>query len=393
MVPTKNVSPTGGTEEPQDTKKTDDLGRPVAETSRDDSKGQKFKEVLSTLDEKAKSNKVVVQTETTDAPVSPMSLIVDTVSKKPKATTEEPVVAVAETTDENVEVVAETPQIPRQARPNVKTDVPVATTVAVNVASEDTPEVTPTVTPTITPTILPEKTDTVTPVVVLSTTPTTTPTVTAPVPTVVPQEMPKTVVVKAPDEKAKVTAIAPDAKMKKAVDTDSRVSEKPEEDTDTVQVNLAVQPTPLTNAPVATALNHVPEQAAKAREVLIKLAQEMIAKLDVITTPDKTDTSIKLQYPPLFAGAELVITEHKTAQHQFNVTFTGLSPEAHNLIAMKANQEDLRTALLEKGYTLQMITIEQKIPGLESTKTESAFAQLGKDEDTAAQGDATEEEK
>lgn len=158
-----------------------------------------------------------------------------------------------------------------------------------------------------------------------------------------------------PKEKVKEKAVLP-ADIEQAI--------KPE--TIVPQVTLAPVTAPPLEAPLAKAISNVPEQAAKAREVLIKLASEMIDRLQTITTPDKVDTTFTLQ-TPLFKGVEVTVTEYTNAQKQFNITFGGeLTVDARNLIAMTDNQQALRQALLEKGYTLQMITIEQKIPGLDA---------------------------
>lgn len=144
---------------------------------------------------------------------------------------------------------------------------------------------------------------------------------------------------------------------------------KIEESVKSIAINPAAVPNVAVHvaAPVETKLIH---DTNKIREVLIQLAQQMLEKIQQVTTPDRTDTTLTLKYPPLFAGVEVRITEFNSAQKQFNVTFAGLTdPIARNLVEMPKHQAALQQALIDKGYTLQMITIEQKIPGLSSSGT------------------------
>jgi hypothetical protein len=146
--------------------------------------------------------------------------------------------------------------------------------------------------------------------------------------------------------------------------------------------------TPLTAASpalLAAGIAQIRAEAPKevprgANNVAMQLMEQMVAKLEKITAPTKVDTMITIKHPPLFDGVQIVVTEYSSSQKQFNVTFQGrIDPQARDLIVQKVNQEALRQALLEKGYTLQMITIEQKIPGLESTQIASEASQEGED--------------
>lgn len=334
MVPTKNIGPTGGSEEPQETREKDSQGRPVIRDNKGDSKNSKFKEVLNNTDDQAAPEEVTVEEESVQVTLSPLALAGQPPVKKEKpvialTADETPVVAEPEVTETTV---AKGPVVQPTVPKKDGSDVEDATSAPAQVATSRT------VTPTGKPVPLNDQA----------------------VPT---QALP------VDERKTPVTAVAPEGKAKD-VQTDEVTTKKPKDD---ATVNLAAQPQiAQQSAPLTTAINQVPEQSVKAREVLIKLADEMISRLDQITAPDRTDTTITLKHPPLFNGAELVITEFKSSQKEFNVTFTGLSPDARMLIEVQQNQEALRTALLEKGYTLQMVTIDQKIPGLESSKTEGS---------------------
>lgn len=140
-------------------------------------------------------------------------------------------------------------------------------------------------------------------------------------------------------------------------------------DVDIPQINLAAGQLPDVGAPAAVVATQAPNEPAKAREVLIKLAAQMVEKLEKITTPEKVDTTLRLQYPPIFNGTDITITEYTTSQKQFNLTFSHLGVEARLLVEQLKNQDSLRAALMDKGYTLQTIVLEEKIPGLQSTES------------------------
>lgn len=103
----------------------------------------------------------------------------------------------------------------------------------------------------------------------------------------------------------------------------------------------------------------------KVREDILKVIEQMTAILETQKLQDRTNITITLKQPPIFEGATLIITEFKQAQKEFNLTFVNLnSPEARALIELKQNQDLLRNSLVERGYNLQKVTVEQKIEGL-----------------------------
>jgi hypothetical protein len=103
------------------------------------------------------------------------------------------------------------------------------------------------------------------------------------------------------------------------------------------------------------------ESTQEARRLAIQLAEQMLESLQEITKSDRTEIEMTLRYPPLFEGVTIQITEFNTAKKQFNLTFFNLTnPDARRLVEMQANQAALRNALIERGYTLQLVTIEPK---------------------------------
>lgn len=134
------------------------------------------------------------------------------------------------------------------------------------------------------------------------------------------------------------------------------------------QINPHAQP--LTSFQAATAVEtKIIHDTTKIRQVMLQLAEQMCKRIERVQAPDRTDTTLTLQHPPLFAGVEVRITEFKTSQNQFNVTFVGVTdPTARMLIEMPKHQAVLQQTLIDKGYILQTITIEQTILGQSSTE-------------------------
>jgi len=131
----------------------------------------------------------------------------------------------------------------------------------------------------------------------------------------------------------------------------------------------------------------VPTEAVARPETTPGLSEAHRAELHALveqvsqtmaTLASKTDTTIvvTLKHPPLFEGASLIVKEATTAKNEFNITFENLSPQARQLIASIANQEQLRQGLIDKGYTLHMVTIE---PGVLFVNPSSSEQRPGSD--------------
>ena len=116
------------------------------------------------------------------------------------------------------------------------------------------------------------------------------------------------------------------------------------------QAKPEATPTVQTEAPVET-----PQSRQAAMVQLITQAAEAIA---TFVSKDVTSTVVTIRQPPIFEGATLTVTEYSTAPQQFNITFGNLSPEARRMIESVANQQQLKQALIDRGYTIQNIVIE-----------------------------------
>lgn len=105
-----------------------------------------------------------------------------------------------------------------------------------------------------------------------------------------------------------------------------------------------------------------PSRSEQTRKVMLQLVEQLATAMKITTRVDRTETTVTLKNIPLFEGVTLTLTEFPSAKGQFNLTFFNLTnPEARALIEMKANQETLRMGLVERGYALQMVTIEPKL--------------------------------
>ncbi len=136
------------------------------------------------------------------------------------------------------------------------------------------------------------------------------------------------------------------------------------------------------------------ETVSNVRAVLERLAQSMVDQIQQVTTPGKVETTVTLKYPPMFEGVQVKITEFNTSQKELNVTFGDVNnPTARALIAQTDNQVKLQQALLDRGYTVQMVIVEQKIPGLNSTQTGDVSLRQQARPDGGDAGSATDQDE
>lgn len=87
-----------------------------------------------------------------------------------------------------------------------------------------------------------------------------------------------------------------------------------------------------------------------------EIIDQIIDKLYTVSTQGRTDTVITLRHPPTFAGVNVVITSFESAKGEFNVAFENLTQAAKQILDQRAQQDSLRFALEQKGYTVHIIT-------------------------------------
>lgn len=94
-------------------------------------------------------------------------------------------------------------------------------------------------------------------------------------------------------------------------------------------------------------------QMAEMRDLI----DQVIDKIYTLKSNGQTDTVITLKNPPVFAGADLVISAFDQAKGQFNIAFHNLTQAAQDLLNMQNNQNILRHALEQKGYLVHIVII------------------------------------
>jgi hypothetical protein len=137
----------------------------------------------------------------------------------------------------------------------------------------------------------------------------------------------------------------------------------PKKDVGMASAKPTTVPPPVVATTQSTVLTEAPKEAPKSvRTDFVALAQRMADAISTMVTDKKTTITVKLSQPPVFEGATLTVVEDQSAKKQFNITFTDLSPDARRLIESQSNQTQLRQTLIDRGYTLHMITIESPRP-------------------------------
>ncbi len=88
-------------------------------------------------------------------------------------------------------------------------------------------------------------------------------------------------------------------------------------------------------------------------EQLQKLVDQIEPTLYTVKQGGITDTAIKIQNPPIFAGSELVVRSYDSAKGEFNIAFNNLTQEAKALL--DNHQAALMKTLEERGYVAHMV--------------------------------------
>lgn len=87
-----------------------------------------------------------------------------------------------------------------------------------------------------------------------------------------------------------------------------------------------------------------------------EIINQMVEKVQEITDTGRTDTVITLKHPPMFAGANIVVSAYDSAKGEFNIAFENLTQAAKEMLDMRTNQESLKQALIQKGYAVHIVT-------------------------------------
>lgn len=138
---------------------------------------------------------------------------------------------------------------------------------------------------------------------------------------------------------------------------------------------------PVTNAQFSSS-NVSGEKALPPTTNIYLLVEQMIKHLSVMTVGDKHETTVTLQQPPLFAGAQLQITGFESARGELNVSFANLTVPAQQLLAQQ--QQNLLQALELRGYHVHIFTA--------STYNEQPIITTGSANDQRRQGEQGQEQ-
>ncbi len=123
---------------------------------------------------------------------------------------------------------------------------------------------------------------------------------------------------------------------------------------------------PLATGPAAIASAEAKSAEAKADVNMQQIIDQLVDKVYVMQSDGKTEMTIMLKHPPLFEGANLVVTSFDSAKGEFNISFQNLTQAAKRVLDMQVNQESLRHGLEVKGYMIHIVTtttqIENRLP-------------------------------
>lgn len=135
------------------------------------------------------------------------------------------------------------------------------------------------------------------------------------------------------------------------------------EQTDTDYMNLAASNVQIPQASLALNSQQIKVEKVPAADLqnIVDQIEEMIKTMTTMTQNDQMDTTVTLQYPPLFEGANVVLTSFANARGEFNIRFENLAPEAKRFLDMQETQQSLKQSLEKKGYAIHIITVTTQI--------------------------------
>lgn len=86
-----------------------------------------------------------------------------------------------------------------------------------------------------------------------------------------------------------------------------------------------------------------------------EIIEQMVNSLKTVHDSGKTETLITLKHPPIFEGANIILSAYDSAKGEFNIAFENLTQAAKQLLDLRANQESLRQALEQRGYAVHIV--------------------------------------
>lgn len=125
-----------------------------------------------------------------------------------------------------------------------------------------------------------------------------------------------------------------------------------------------------------------------------RMMEHIIDKITTLSNDGKTDTTVTIRNLPLFDGANLKISSYDSARGEFNISFDNLKPDA--LAILQENQEGLRSSMLNKGFTVHILTMttnEEIQPFTAEPQSFSRDRGFGGGGEQGQSGDEDKEEK
>lgn len=128
-----------------------------------------------------------------------------------------------------------------------------------------------------------------------------------------------------------------------------------------------VNPLALNNTTVAEIGDQKLGQATSSQRLTMQqLVDAVVKAIATVEAEGKTDTIVTLTHPPMFAGANIVLTSYETAKGEFNIRFENLTQQAKSFMDMQQNQDSLLSTLQQKGYAVHIVvaTTQTETPHL-----------------------------
>lgn len=171
---------------------------------------------------------------------------------------------------------------------------------------------------------------------------------------------------------------------------DVPVKKEPTTRFSTEQTDLSyVNPMAAVNTQAAPSVTVKAEKPVLPASNIQEIINQMVSQVTEIKDTGRTETIVTLKHPPLFAGANIVVTAFDSAKGEFNITFENLTQAAKNILDMQSNKDSLLLALQEKGYNVHILTattLSENRPVVEEGQTgkqagqqnQQAFGQQGR---------------
>lgn len=86
------------------------------------------------------------------------------------------------------------------------------------------------------------------------------------------------------------------------------------------------------------------------------IIDQLVEKTVQLKVSGLTETTVTLKQPPMFEGANIVLTSFDSAKNEFNISFQNLTQQAKNILDMQINRDSLLLSLEKKGYAVHILT-------------------------------------